>query len=294
LLALTFASFICNYIGKPVNFKDLITHVSFIHTYFPENSQTIISPAWSLVPEIQFYIILPLLASLVCRNYKTLFVISLGVLLSQILTPTNAWPLPEWWHLPQLAFPFCAGMFAALVVANKKRVPIIFFYIGLLIIIFVGGTHRHKVVLDCAMFLKQANQQRIGLDLFLFNDRGILASFAIFAVIAGLAMNSNRFFAAKSIRLLGIIGYGIFLFHAPFYHLLNYLGASSIVIFFVGIPLSIITAILSYCFIESPAIAFGTRKVSPRPLISGKLVSPAFFSSTSNSQEQKTAQNRDL
>jgi peptidoglycan/LPS O-acetylase OafA/YrhL len=42
-------------------FKDLFLHLTFLHGFFPVINASILGPAWSLSPEVQFYVIFPLL-----------------------------------------------------------------------------------------------------------------------------------------------------------------------------------------------------------------------------------------
>jgi peptidoglycan/LPS O-acetylase OafA/YrhL len=54
-------------------FKDLFLHLTFLHGFFPVINASILGPAWSLSPEVQFYVIFPLLYLLFFYNKRSNF-----------------------------------------------------------------------------------------------------------------------------------------------------------------------------------------------------------------------------
>lgn len=66
-----------------------------------------------------------------------------------------------------------------------------------------------------------------------------------------LVRTSGHFILERpEIVLLGKIFYGIYLWHHPILRLLTLMGASELVSFFIGFPLTILMATVSYAYIE--------------------------------------------
>ncbi|MDW7783331.1 acyltransferase family protein [Morganella morganii] len=67
-------------IKKPTDFLDIITHITFIHNLIPETIYTINGVYWSIGVEMQFYVLLPVIISIVTTLSKRFFFLFLCVI----------------------------------------------------------------------------------------------------------------------------------------------------------------------------------------------------------------------
>lgn len=262
LAALAFGITAALLVGIPVEKWDVVAHIFFVHTWHPVWSNTLVTPAWSLPAEVQFYLLLPLFALfLVGRPVGWLFgviVAAAGVQYFSDRVPYSQWVL--WNNWPCLALPFIFGLAAAWAVANhghrtrlRGLAPL-----GLILMfafsIAFTWPDRHW----------QYNTHWLET---LFNARGPLMSLATALAIAGLAIGERdccaRILAWRPLRVIGICGYGIFLFHYPIYILLSRFSSLWIG-FLAGLPLAILAGVLSFLYLEAPAIQ-RSRKVKKIP-----------------------------
>jgi peptidoglycan/LPS O-acetylase OafA/YrhL len=250
LAALTFAIPVALLVGKPVVAGDVISHIFMVHTWHPVWEGTLITPAWSLPAEMQFYLLLPLLA--LAFTGRSVFWLLGGVALAGAiqffsdLIPYSQWVL--WNNWPCLALPFMFGMVAAWVAAHNENrswlqslAPV-----GLWVMLFFAS----------AFALTNGHWQYMGgwSELFL-NARGVLMSLAAALTIIGLASGEGGWFSRalswRPLRALGVCGYGIFLAHYPIYLLLKHFGGGWS-IWILGLPLAIAAGVCSFLFIEAP------------------------------------------
>jgi len=224
---------------------NIISHLSFTHT-FTKDSHTLIAPAWSLPAEMQFYFLLPLLAWVVRQQIPlclSAFII-LGVTI-QCFGKSLGNNLPFTMNWPYLALPFFFGMLAAYMVGKDLKYNSRFLLVG--IALFAAYIYFLKT------FSAYGESSRL---LFpLFQIRGLLPSLFVSLIIVGLSSTKSgvwfSIFSCRPMRLLGIFGYGIFLFHAPIFALLGK-SLPPFAAFAIGLPLSIVVGAASFIFIESP------------------------------------------
>jgi len=247
IVAIIAAYFVGGYVGQPVSLSNLFSHLTFTHTLFPDYAQSLIGAAWSLPAEMQFYAILPLLAIPLCRNPRRFFLVAipLAVALQVILiiSPFNVFKIQAL-NWPYLALPFIFGMAAALCVARGLSRS----YLALL-----GGT---GITLYGFWLFTVAGQNLPLIFKSFLAPRASFVALSTSLLIVGLCSNKGlicKTLSTTPIRLLGVAGYGIFLFHMPVYFLVtklfNYHICQQI-----GLPLAILVGIASYFCVESPCI----------------------------------------
>lgn len=262
LVALLVGSVAAMYTGKygPVVWGNLLSHVFFVQTFFPEWSHTIVAPTWSLCAEVQFYLVLPLLAVIVAARRWWLLLVAVGLsAVSQVVTRPIQMSGPEWENWPQMAMPFFFGMLAALIVARQKVSGRYFAPIGLVgmyVLSSFYGFHFGQELVKAG-----------GWSGMLLNVRGPLASAATACTIIGLASADGtwrKVFSSPPARLLGITGYGLFLFHRPIFVLLiHWWGQTTAAI--LGVPLAILCGGISYFCIEAPTMHWKRSREMPVP-----------------------------
>jgi peptidoglycan/LPS O-acetylase OafA/YrhL len=260
--ALALASVAWILVGKPLATTDAITHLFFIHSWSESTIRTLDPPAWSLPAEMQFYVLLPLMA-LAIRRRPLPFL--LGAIVASALVQLLVGPHPVLWrNWPLCALPFFVGMLAAWVVANERRVPrssalVPMATVGVigyvLCDLLAGITLPHSMQAALPGLASQS-----GVLPLLANVRGVALSGLTLLLLVGAA-GGSRLLAWEPLRLLGVFGYGIFLLHYPIALLLQHFWSATAANI-LTIPLAIVAGGLSYCYIEAPAVAFG-RKVMP-------------------------------
>ena len=256
LVALLVGALVTVVIGKPVLLRDFGSHLFFAHSWSLTTLKTLIDPAWSLAGEAQFYLLLPLLALIIKPKQPWSLVGAIAAVallqlpfqgsmyrlavVDQETLPTTNWPF--------LALPFFCGMQAAWLVANKPYCCKYLAPVGLIGLALCGS-------LPAAFFPRQESW----LCYLFFYPRTLGVSLCSLAAIAGLAGSAGfctKLLAWKPLRAVGISGFGLFLFHSPIYLLLGQFVPASRVPY-LGLPLAIIVGILSYLYIEAPAMRLG-------------------------------------
>lgn len=237
-------------IGQPATVRDVLLHLSFLYSWDPVHLESLISPAWSLAAEVQFYLLLPLLVYLLRDNFRlgfaSLFAFVLATAALFFVLPVGV-RLAIGNNLPILLMPFLIGILAAkLTACQRVRMPVLLAIIGLLGLLAVGYWPR-----STAPTL---------LRLIFGSPRGIANCIFAGMVILGLTQLNPvaAFFSRRPLRLLGIAGYGIFLLHAPVMLLIQHFWGDLCTLI-IGLPLAIIIGILSYLYIEAPAMKWGKQ-----------------------------------
>jgi peptidoglycan/LPS O-acetylase OafA/YrhL len=251
---------------------NVAAHFFFLQSFFgKEYARSLISPAWSLPAEIQFYLVLPLLVWLFRKNpLKALLVGLVAALAMQALPPYFPALLGGYsiygLNWPFMALPFFFGMLAAWWVAHYPGRGK-----------FLGGLGIAGLV---AMTLYgdqwfTAHGMKNGLFYACLNPRGLISSVAAMFAIVGLAGEGRSLATGllswRGIRLIGIAGYSIFLLHFSLFDLLLHWSGSRSFCAVYGPPLAIVLGIISYLLIEVPTLRYGHKggkrsaEVKPRP-----------------------------
>lgn len=265
LIVLNIAALAALAAGKPVTRLGYVSHLLFVHSFFPrEVSHQLLPAAWSLPGEIQFYLLLPLIAWFIAgRQFPLLLLLTSAGVAVQLLAPSagraHAWT-PDVMNWPFLSLPFFLGMLAAWLVANHPRRCRRFAAVGLLGL----GYYVFALASGQAQQLLQSS-----LPLYsLFNYRGVLPSLFAFLAVAGLAANPqgrcHQLLSVRSLRAMGLCSYSLFLIHQPLFWFIGSFAPPAMAFvadFLLVVPL----AVLSYSFIEAPAMRLGRQGFSARP-----------------------------
>ncbi|MBE0689063.1 MAG: acyltransferase, partial [Anaerolineae bacterium] len=94
-------------IALPLTPDAVLTHVFFIHTWFPQYAQTINTPMWSIAVEEQIYILFPLVLLPFWRNRNSLLMIGSAMVvawLPMLFLPLETYHSTRAWFLILFAF----------------------------------------------------------------------------------------------------------------------------------------------------------------------------------------------
>lgn len=239
--------------GQAASATDVLTHLFFVHTFSAETARTVILPAWSMPAEVQFYLLLPLVAPLLLGSRRLAVAAGLAVAAYLALQPLSGGIAGLNW--PYLALPFILGMAAAWLVGRRAAVPTWLAPLGLLGLLVFGSL----------------------VSPFPCGPRSTVVSAFAFAAVLGVAANGSRLLGWAPLRLLGICGYGLFLLHWPLITVIQQrLGSMAALL--LGLPAAIAAAMLCYTLIEEPCIRFSRRagrRVSDQPLENRATLAPA-------------------
>lgn len=227
--------------------------LTFTETLSPGTAGRIVGPAWSLVVELCFYLLLPVLAYAVARLARgslgraaaILIALGLASLALRVATIYSADPVDPLWrlNLPATFLFFVPGMLLALVrVSWESRRPAwlrgppsqgdlwILASIPLWALVLLGGYN-----LD---FL-------VGVAAFLIMGACVLP------VRTGPVANALQW---RPLALVGVASYSLYLWHVPVIKALIDGGTSTgfAVLTVIAVPVSIAVALASYAVIESP------------------------------------------
>lgn len=242
--------------GKPLD--HLITHILFLHTTHSVDIAFYYNAAfWSLPPEIEFYLALPLFCLLIPPPYRVpgLLACALGTHFTinwlNMTEDTAKGAVILQFHLPKLLLEFMLGVVARQFTL-KPVAPL---------------TRALCIVLGCALWLmlsyqfKNGGNDMIDASWWLRGNIGLLSASAYSLLIigtAGRASGSPRFLVHFS-QGWGNLSYGIYLFHNLTPELLSsikpQLSAGTYV--FVCILVTLLTAFLLHHLCERPFRRFG-------------------------------------
>jgi peptidoglycan/LPS O-acetylase OafA/YrhL len=264
IVALVAGSAILLVMRNHLSLSAFFLHLSFLHSWFTPDTSGLVNPAWSLPAELQFYLILPLLA-LLFRRLALGIVLIIGAFILQATVPWM-WPWREypWGNWPVIALPFFVGMLAAWIAANKALQRGHDFLIGLgsimlLLEIFVAPKSGVAGSYHIA-------EHEAGIRVALFAMQGLVASVGAGLILVGLAGNRGwlqRFFSFGPLRAMGICGYSLFLLHDSLFKLImHFTNAWTVLI--IGFPVVLVAGAISYLLIEAPAMRL-SRRLDPRP-----------------------------
>jgi peptidoglycan/LPS O-acetylase OafA/YrhL len=150
------------------------------------------------------------------------------------LAPAGAYPKVER-ILPKLAWPFIIGFFALLFFFAFN--VDFYFYVGFMVLAVLPGA--------------------VLVTLLVRTSRTPL----------------HRFLERPEIVFLGKIFYGLYLWHFPVLGLMRDFGAPKVVLVFVGFPLTVLVATLSYAYIERYFMR--VRSAPPQPVAPVPTYAPA-------------------
>jgi peptidoglycan/LPS O-acetylase OafA/YrhL len=232
--------------------------LTLTESFFHSTVGTVDTPIWSLVVEVQFYALLPLLAlglAFVSRRSARsaawllagLAALSLSVWFARVNQPAQ--PDLRWrYSLPATFFNFTPGMFLALVRASGKslRLP----GSGVLI---AGGV---------ALWMVAAAAIRWSAPLCAAGAFLILAA-VVLPAREGVAV---RALSWRPLALVGVSSYSLYLWHVPLLHWLSdHTSFGTAPLLLVGGALAVTAAAVSYVVVERPFLLLRRRWQSVGP-----------------------------
>ena len=252
----------------PSFLKQLLTHLTFTHNFFPDTSRSIDGPNWSVATEFQFYLIMCLLM----RQLKSLhpWVILIGGVAIATASRSLVFVIAKYFHwdadydviyttqVITMMDEFCFGAVIAKLVIHGNKIRLcslekfwksrLFWVMAILTILMFRITFWK--------FWRVANYWD---DAFMVIAwRSMLGgSFAMLLVIAILIPLPKTFlkFPHYIGYYLGEISYGIYLWHLPVMMSLKNVGFQSPLNFMTAtIICTILLAMFSWHFIEKPII----------------------------------------
>ena len=245
-------------IGISVTWGGFLTHLIFAHTLAIRWVLEINPPTWSMAPEVQFYLALPLLA-LAARRWRWLPI--LGIVTCSVWQSLVGTQSSMWQNWPLLGLPFFCGMVAAYAV-RSNRTHAILGPLGLAVIAAVC-VYVDRNVLTLAWGVGNPR----GLVVLFGGPRGLLTSLGATAAIIALTRADGiavRAFSAAPIRAIGVCGYSIFLLHYPLWQMVSHFTTRLVVL--VGVvPVSLAIGVWSYLNIELPFIRSKGRVHESQP-----------------------------
>lgn len=210
---------------------------------------TVDVPIWSLVVEVQFYVLLPLLAWALLRTrdarraalvLAVLAGLSLAVWFVKVHSPVN--PDLRWrYSLPATFFNFTPGMFLALLRARTRRVP------GGSTALVLGGV---------ALWLVAASAIRWAEPLCALGAALIVGAFVLPVADGAL----TRSLAFRPLAALGVASYSLYLWHVPVIRSLHsHTGWATAALLLGGAAAAIAVAAASYLAVERPFLGLRRR-----------------------------------
>lgn len=273
---------VCAYIaiqlwqGGPTPY--VLEHLLFLHTMKSPEVAFFYNPAfWSLPPEIEFYLMLPLLA-LFIRRARTLFiVVAIALVMRAIiayLSPTDG-SITPWFvlgvHLPGLLIEFLIGALAWMVVSRSPGQ-------ALRVIMLLSGA---LLWLALAWVFSQLRDPGVLAHPVLRGNLGLFAALAYGLMLCGFVglFKSPARWTLILATVMGNLSYGIYLFHNAMPRLLGGLSSSMNGTLFALLCLlaTLLVAWLAHIVIESPARNFGrqwSRRITERGLVAANSAIP--------------------
>ncbi|MDK8189273.1 acyltransferase [Paenibacillus sp. UMB7766-LJ446] len=235
----------------------MFSHLFFLHGLIPHQDSTILSVAWSLSLEMQFYIIFPIIFAILFRKQTglrfsiiTLFSVALSVLSLNYLKSYFDMPAALFFRMPV----FILGMMVA--AAALKKIKWRFVTLNGLIIL--------------AMEDKLTIILTVGLIFLMFyeNLKYILprSIYSIISFFAGLLSNKLSKFGADISYSLYLIHMIIMPFIIKFFINFNYSKLLTAGLSFVSLlAITITLSYILYLYVEKPFIVMGKRLVGALP-----------------------------
>lgn len=264
---------------------NIFSHLFLTHTLFNSTFFGISGAFWSLGPEIQFYLFLPVLIYTIRFFFKKtshkVYTNVLLILIAAFVTyrflyvyflRTDENQLVGLGNFPTLADSFLLGGLLSLLMPfflnskiEIKLRKISFIYDAIAFLTFIP--------LSLWVFDYEVVHEKTSLFLSLNN----LATSAYYIVLVFCVSQPTSslysFFSLKPIQYLGKLSFGIFLWHLPileshyFQEFLLYLNIKHgqfLLMLFALLTLSAIAGFLSYKFIEAPMINYSHRKIAKK------------------------------
>ena len=268
--------------GPEVSFNNIISHIFFLHNLKDSQVMSLNPPFWTLAVEMQFYLLLPLVFFILKNlKYQIAQITLIGFIVAWFLgykltlewmSPNFDWPLTfslVWpfgvnaasatspamtysiaSHLPH----FLLGtLFASQFIKRKSRIDRRFYDVLILLIV-------SSIFVVLATPLDEFFQWEFGRYNFPYIP--VLLSALIFLVPSSKV--TSKLLEYKFLKWLGVISYGIYIFHYPLQKALKIalekLGVSVseqwLLFGLLTSAATVVLASLSYRFVEQPIVRY--------------------------------------
>lgn len=253
--------------GKEVLY--LWQHMFFLHTMQSTEIAFFYNPAlWSLPPEIEFCLVLPLLARWIARfGLRSLLVLSIMMRLALVFAgdPQNADVTARSIALVHLPGFLCEIMLGTMAYSLAKRSPateqrVTRFLLGAVLLVVVVWLYQ--------VFLAgHAKDKPTSIVFFLGGNVGLIAAIAYMAIVSALAGDGvvSLPWWGRIFQRIGLLSYGVFLFHNAIPETMRLIGftVQGWGWLVASVMLTLGWAWLAYHLLEHPARELG-RKLSRR------------------------------
>lgn len=244
-------------------------HLFMAHTLQSMEIAFFYNPAfWSLPPEVEFYLVLPLLAWALARlRFGWLFAAALAIhlALAALAVPgqgATAWALATV-HLPGLLVEFCLGAWASRLAREHTS--------GRAAALRLAGGVAWLVAMCIAYATWIAGGRGASAPAWIGGNIGLAAAFGYALLVSALATRADglRDWRLRLFLLAGQLSYGVYLFHNAAAHMLERLwpGAGGWTAVLASLALTLLVAFALHHAVEAPARNFGrnlSRRMSGR------------------------------
>ncbi|MDX3927334.1 MAG: acyltransferase [Shinella sp.] len=195
---------------------------------------------WSVPPEIQFYVLFPVIWLFLAQPQRYR---AIGVLLVSVVALDGLWEMPGpgillLSKLPYFLFGVAAGWFHSVA---KERSPSLFSGILTLVLLVIFFSYRHVFPAFSPEFW------------------GLPSAFASAVIVALVAQEhpvASRIFASAPLRFLGTVSFSLYLFHVPVMFLTRQTFSGLLpepVLAVLSLAMALLAAWLSHELIEAPS-----------------------------------------
>lgn len=238
----------------------LLEHLLFLHTFKSPEIAFFYNPAfWSLPPEVEYYLLVPLLALFVRRASSLFMLVAAALVMRGVIahsSPVDG-AITTWFvlgvHIPGLLVEFLIGTLAWMVVT---RSPGVYLRLAMLITgiaLWVGLAKMFSVLGDPGVLAHP----------LLRGNLGLFAAIAYGLILCGFVglIKSPPGGLLMLATVVGNLSYGVYLFHNAMPRLLSGLSSSMHGLLFALLCLlaTLLVAWLAHAVIESPARNFGRQ-----------------------------------
>jgi peptidoglycan/LPS O-acetylase OafA/YrhL len=245
-------AFIIMAIFAPERLPDVIYWPAFLifgQNFFNETIATVNPPTWTLALEMSFYLILPLLGLAAIRLGKKLTIqmsipfilIVFGIGFNYFFASQGDMPRVIAFSLPTMIYYFACGM-ACAVAAHYWRAKV---------------TPSVYLVLGVSMLALNILMNLAGSTILNETFRDLPAAIGFALIILSLPQKESTSSVWRSLGFLGLVSYGIYLWHMPLLIALsnaNLLPASWLLALLIVVPISVALGTLSWFLVEKPFI----------------------------------------
>jgi peptidoglycan/LPS O-acetylase OafA/YrhL len=236
-----------------------------MESFYPDSVTRIDGPVWSLLIEVQFYALLPLVVYLLGRLSRGSLVAATGLVLLlgaallavRILTVNTAHPTPVWrYSLPAWAVFFIQGLLLALAKIQCERQPPSW--------LVHGWLSRPLVWVTPSIALLAVVLYRYKLDSLLLPAWFLLVGACVLPLGSDRGL---RWLTWTPLSLVGVCSYSLYLWHEPLvYHLrvASWAPAGFGPQLALALPLALLVAFVSYRLVEAPFLRL-RRQWKPEP-----------------------------